>query len=644
MNQLYDYGFYFIPTKNKIPAIIGEVMMGATHATRNQEAIDIWTKKAELDLSVVGGKTTTGKYLVILDVDIKKEDGEETLHNLEAEYGKLPETLKVITPSGGSHLYFYCDEEIGSSVDAFGKKFDSPSGIDIKGKNGYCQCPPTRGYKIVTNMVPATLPPDWTLLLKSLIGIHRAGKVTFTNPPDVKILTAYNKKNDIRDVLLRHKYVPEGGMWFTHPNGATTRRNVNLVKNTSYTPHGAEYVSFHWGAHDKVKSGPHDAFDIDKILSFGGSHELMVNNCRGVHDDSKWFSVICSASEIVSKMGDELTEYHWRHGDVLTITGDSARYKTFYIIDAAFSLATGLPFLDKFDVRQPAVQSVLFLSESARDFADRRLAWLTEKSKKHGRDKRELMDLIGKNVFVTFKCLPVVGPEAEGLYNAMKPKKNFDPRMLFLDHYSSHFAANHGKDENSNSEAAGFVGALKELVDRESVAVAMIHHPPKAKTSTFRGAGALFNNVPVSYDLKAAKDNPTWTVVEQIKCSYGKGNNPYHIEPMVHDLYMDKTTINTRMRTGLTLTYSDAPVDLTTQVGKGGRLPIIGLDDLCKKIGEGNTVDIKDVSRMFDNPSRTAVETALAKGVAERYLTCDKSRKTHTWTCNYMPDENDVDN
>ena len=633
--QLYDYGFYFIPTLNKVPAIIDGKMMGATSGTRDKETIEFWLNKLDMSLSVVGGKTAGGDFLVMLDIDTKKENGEHTLALLENEYGKLPVTLEVMTPSVGRHLYFLTDEEIGSSVDAFGKKFEKPSGIDIKGKNGYCQCPPTRGYTFIWDMAPARLPADWKVLLKSLIAMHHRGKATFSNPPDANVIKDYNEKNDIRDVLSKHGYQHEGGMYFTHPHGATTRRNVNLVPNDSFTPHGAKYVSFHWGAHDLVRSGPHDAFDIEKIISYGGSHQAMVNAYKSPEVGCSWFEMLRPVNEIRSEPGLEMIEYHWEQGDLLTLTGDSESYKTFFILDAAFSLATGLPFLNHFPVRTPAIQSAMFLTESSRDFSDRRNAWIKSRAAIHDIDEAELLDIVGKNVFGTFSHMPVCphkdGPTADELYRKMIPTNmKCEPRILFLDHFNNNFTANGFANENDNGEVGKFINLLKRRSEKDNVSIVMIHHPPKpgSNGSKYRGASVFHNNISVSYNFVRKKDS-NLVNVQQAKCSYYNGYKPYAMKPEIMDLYMNHNTIRPRMRTGLALSWDRERTQ--HDVSKLGRPNLVDVGELCRKIGEGKTVSIKDVQKLYPDIKEATLRCTLSKGCVDGVMACDNTKKLHTW-------------
>jgi len=74
---------------------------------------------------------STGKALVVIDLDSYKEGADDHFHALQAMYGKLPDTAEVHTGGGGRHFYFMAP---------LGLKFRQKmghEGIDIKGVGGY---------------------------------------------------------------------------------------------------------------------------------------------------------------------------------------------------------------------------------------------------------------------------------------------------------------------------------------------------------------------------------------------------------------------------------------------------------------------------------------------------------------------------
>ncbi|WP_430378422.1 bifunctional DNA primase/polymerase [Streptomyces sp. B1-3] len=100
----------------------------------------------------------------VLDVD-PRHGGDESLAALEAEYGQLPETLVVDTPSGGQHYYwaYPVEGEIGNAANlhtANGKAH----GLDVRGRGGQVMSPFSRltaGIYMPRNAVEPVHAPAW---------------------------------------------------------------------------------------------------------------------------------------------------------------------------------------------------------------------------------------------------------------------------------------------------------------------------------------------------------------------------------------------------------------------------------------------------------------------------------------------------
>ena len=70
----------------------------------------------------------TGNGLIVIDVDCKHS--REGIDLIKEYAERFPKTLVVQTPSGGYHLYYKVDKEIGNRVGLYEE-------IDIRGENGY---------------------------------------------------------------------------------------------------------------------------------------------------------------------------------------------------------------------------------------------------------------------------------------------------------------------------------------------------------------------------------------------------------------------------------------------------------------------------------------------------------------------------
>jgi len=110
------------------------------------------------------------RYLVVIDIDDRETyKGSDTLNDLEQLHGKLPDTVEVITGSGGRHIYFLTDQPIRN--EASGRL---GVGIDIRAIGGQVLAPPTvhpngRTYewvegKSIAEHRPADM-PLWMVLI-----------------------------------------------------------------------------------------------------------------------------------------------------------------------------------------------------------------------------------------------------------------------------------------------------------------------------------------------------------------------------------------------------------------------------------------------------------------------------------------------
>jgi hypothetical protein len=122
------------------------------------------TRWPDLNLGIVTGAAAG---LVVLDID-PKNDGENSLAQLEARNGAVPPTIEAVTGGGGRHLYF---RHPGGTVHNL---VGLAAGIDLRGDGGYIVAPPSihpsgRAYEWRPGHAPGEMPlgfmPEWLLRL-----------------------------------------------------------------------------------------------------------------------------------------------------------------------------------------------------------------------------------------------------------------------------------------------------------------------------------------------------------------------------------------------------------------------------------------------------------------------------------------------
>jgi putative DNA primase/helicase len=112
---------------------------GLLDATRDRSTIKRWWR--EHPEANIGIATGSASRQLVIDSD-PRNGGNESRAAFEAEYGPLPPTREVHTPSGGRHFYFALPE--GAHVPS---RNGLLPGIDIRGDGGYVVAPGSRNGK-----------------------------------------------------------------------------------------------------------------------------------------------------------------------------------------------------------------------------------------------------------------------------------------------------------------------------------------------------------------------------------------------------------------------------------------------------------------------------------------------------------------
>jgi hypothetical protein len=160
---------------------------GCKEATIDLAVIERWWRQnPDYNIAIASGPRSG---VFVLDVDTDKADGEAELRKLEAQYGKLPQTVEAIT-AHGRHLYFACpDRLVRCSVSALAP------GLDIRGQGGYALAPPSKhpdgGWTYAWSVDSASsfaAAPEW--LLTKIAAPKRNGSADTTPPSEWRELVS----------------------------------------------------------------------------------------------------------------------------------------------------------------------------------------------------------------------------------------------------------------------------------------------------------------------------------------------------------------------------------------------------------------------------------------------------------------------
>ena len=135
LHLLLKHGFSVFPcTPNgKIPY---PGTKGFKDATKDPDAVTrMFSQRPGSNVAIATG-AVSGIFVLDVDQHSAEADGSESLKELEKVHGALPDTVEVLTPSGGRHLYF-------KHVEGLGNRAAVRPGLDVRGSNGYVLCPPS---------------------------------------------------------------------------------------------------------------------------------------------------------------------------------------------------------------------------------------------------------------------------------------------------------------------------------------------------------------------------------------------------------------------------------------------------------------------------------------------------------------------
>ena len=173
-------------------------------ATTDLEQINLWYLDKYKGHGV-GIATGDASGVFVLDVD-----NHDSLHDLEATHGKLPQTLTSITGSGGAHHLF--------SYPSDGRRIHNSAsgilpGLDIRGERGQIVAPPTKHpngqrYEWDDECSTIAAAPEWLLDLV-------CEKVPAPGPP-LKLVSNSDRPGDIWAAATDWAEILEADGWKLH--------------------------------------------------------------------------------------------------------------------------------------------------------------------------------------------------------------------------------------------------------------------------------------------------------------------------------------------------------------------------------------------------------------------------------------------
>lgn len=147
------------------------------YATTDDEQIREWWTWAYPGYGVgIACGPSSGVW--VLDIDQKKGvDGFDTWANLILRHGPITNTMMVMTPSGGAHIYFRWSEGVGNSTGTHNRL---GPGLDVRADHGYVRGPGWAGYNVIpyegVRRTAITSAPAWLVALAQKRKHEREGE------------------------------------------------------------------------------------------------------------------------------------------------------------------------------------------------------------------------------------------------------------------------------------------------------------------------------------------------------------------------------------------------------------------------------------------------------------------------------------
>jgi hypothetical protein len=150
-------GWPVLPLRGKVPL----TKHGVKDATKDEAQItQWWTRWPDANIGLATG-TKSGR--LVLDIDIKNnKQGDESLRQLEEQYGPLSQTRKSVTASGGAHFVFRMPDVTVKSRNGVRE------GIDLLADGKYFVAPPSTINGVAyrwTETCEAAPCPSWVAAL-----------------------------------------------------------------------------------------------------------------------------------------------------------------------------------------------------------------------------------------------------------------------------------------------------------------------------------------------------------------------------------------------------------------------------------------------------------------------------------------------
>jgi len=471
-------------------------------ATNDVEQIQKWSEQFRERITHWGVPTGAVNDLLVLDIDIKKENGWKTIQDRGLS---IPDTLAQKTISGGSHfLYSYPKDgrQYGNRVGIF-------PGIDVRGENGYI-------FFYGVNSVPKVDPPAW-LLQEATKPVVVEGGPSIKIAPEVAVKVIQTCLEAIREApagesnnVLNIESFKLGQLV---ASGAITREQAEIELLTAARSRGKPDYEAKMTIHSGLNGG-----SLKPLTSPFGSNQPvpLMSIPPPPEPEGRWTPPFLTMSDLLdtSKLRKPQLFQDWSTEDISITTADGGTGKTTLKLYEAVCLALGQRFLS-FDCKQAG--KTLFIT--GEDTDKKLAAMLGAIIRQMGLfenfpgNNEKIQTILSSVVIKKDADMCIVQkdrngffhPNIEALRKVQEAIHDIRPKMVVFDPISSFW----GSEAALNDMSRAVIKFMSILVDQNPICIEIVNHMGKQSSnnkdmSQFAGRGgtALPSHARVSRSLR----------------------------------------------------------------------------------------------------------------------------------------------
>lgn len=473
-------------------------------ATNNPDQIKLWQELFKNQIRMFGIPCGSANDVVVLDVDVKKVNGFESLKSLGLG---VPITLVQHTPSGGMHFFFKPKPGV-----TYGNSVNSKLGLDVRGERGWIAY-----YNFLNPGVPLAEAPDWLA-----DGTLKNKKEATQQPQGAPIKFAPEiAQAMIQESLEAIRNAPEG-----ESNNTLNKEGFKVGQLVASGSIGREYAEaiLLRAALDRGKPAYESKATIASALDgamtkpvtspFVGEPVPQIEILPLPGPPERWTPKKFSIFDLqnVAKLRKPQLFEHWSTEDIHIETADGGTGKTTLKLYEAVCLALGAPFLG-FQPKQAG--STLFIT--GEDTSEKLGAMIGAICKQMGLmnpENKDKLDIVLNSIHVKKDadlCLitkdkqGLLHPNRDALTKVLQAIEDIKPKMIVFDPIANFW----GSESAVNDMARAVIKFVGALVEESQACVVMINHMGKVSSSSKdmsqfagRGGTGLPSNSRVSRVLR----------------------------------------------------------------------------------------------------------------------------------------------